>query len=281
VARMAANDYGKSGIRLTKVVRGADSQSLIEMRVDLRLGGDFEGVYTRADNSLCIPTDTMKNTVYVLAREHDIDSPEAFAGIVAAHFVERFSHVDQAEVGITQTLWTRIIAHGAPHAHAFARAGTAERTGLALARREGPPSVSGGFTDLKVLKTTGSGFSGFLKDPYTTLRETSDRILATSIDATWQFSSPHPDYNGVAEKALRVIPETFALHDSASAQHTLFAMGESFLAAAPEVASVSLRLPNEHRLLVDLGPFHLANENVIFVATSEPHGVITGTVGRE
>jgi urate oxidase len=132
-----------------------------------------------------------------------------------------------------------------------------------------------------VIKTTGSGFSGFLRDAFTTLRETEDRLLATSIDAVWDFQKPDPDFNGTFEVACRVIPRTFALHQSRSVQQTIYAMGEALLAAAPALRAVSFTLPNRHRLAVNLEPFHLGNENEIFVATSEPFGVISGTVARE
>jgi urate oxidase len=281
VVRLTDNDYGKSGVRLTKVVREGATQSLYEMKVDMRLGGDFERIYTRADNSLCIPTDTMKNTVYALARRESFDSPEAFGSILAAHFVESFAQVAWAEVAIEQTLWERIRVDGVPHPHAFSGAGSTRRTSLARRERGAGELIRGGLAGLEVIKTTGSRFSGFLVDEFTTLRGTEDRILATSIDATWDIPAPGADYNAAFETALRVIPRAFALHDSHSVQETIFAMGEALLAEAPAISSVSFRLPNRHRLAVDLGAFRMANANDIFVATSEPFGLISGTVARE
>lgn len=281
MVRLTDNDYGKGGVRLTKVVRDGATHTLCEMKVDIRLGGDFERIYTEGDNSLCIPTDTMKNTVYAFAHRESFDSPESFGSLLASHFVEGFEQVTWAEAAIEQTLWERIRVDGSPHPHAFSGAGSARRTSLARSERGGAGiRIRGGIAGLEVIKTTGSRFSGFLVDEFTTLRETEDRILATSIDATWDFAAPDADFNGAFETARRVIPQAFALHDSHSVQETIFAMGEALLAEAPALSSVSFSLPNRHRLAVNLEPFRMTNANDIFVPTSEPFGLISGTVAR-
>ena len=190
MARLTENNYGKSSVRLTKVIRNGATHGLFEMTVGILLGGAFERVYTHGDNSPCIPTDTMKNTVYALARTHDFDSPESFARLLSTHFVESFTQVAWAETSIEQTLWERIPVNGAPHSHAFTGAGSARRTCRVRCERGAKTGISGGIAGLEVIKTTGSGFSGFLKDRFTTLRETEDRLLATSIDAVWDFLGP-------------------------------------------------------------------------------------------
>jgi urate oxidase len=281
MARLADNSYGKSGVRITKVVRTGPTHTLYEFEVQVTLGGEFGAVYTRGDNSSCIPTDTMKNTVYALSHAREFHSPEEFAGILASHFVEHFPQVQWAEVSILQTLWSRISVGGRPHEHAFAREDSAGRTGVVRRERSGRVSVRGGLRGLEVIKTTRSGFDDFLVDPYTTLKGTTDRIFATSIDATWELPAAPVDYNRAFGEARRVIPEAFATHDSRSVQQTLYAMGEALLARVPEISSVSFSLPNRHRIPVDLAPFGMSNANEIFVATREPFGVINGTVARE
>ena len=281
MARLTENSYGKSDVRITKVVRTGPTHTLYEFAVQVTLGGDFDAVYTRGDNSPCVPTDTMKNTVYALSHSREFHSPEEFARILATHFIDYFPQVQWAEVSILQTLWSRISVGGRPHEHAFAREDSAARTGRVRCRRGVADSVDGGLQGLEVIKTTRSGFDGFLVDPYTTLKGTTDRILATSIDAAWVLPSAPVDYNRVFELARRVIPEAFATHDSKSVQQTLYAMGEALLAQVPEISSVSFSLPNRHRIPVDLAPFGMSNPNEIFVATREPFGVIKGTVARE
>jgi len=132
-----------------------------------------------------------------------------------------------------------------------------------------------------LIKTTRSSFDGFLKDPYTTLSETNDRIFATIVDAEWDYGNRQPDFNASFETARQTILEVFATHDSRSVQQTLYAMGEALLARVPEIDTVSFVMPNQHRILVNLQPFGLSNENEIFTATSEPFGLIKGTVTRE
>ncbi len=281
MARLADNSYGKSRVRLTKVVRAGETHSLLELTVAIALGGEFERIYTHGDNSPCIPTDTMKNTVYALAKRTSVDCAEDFGRILAVYFLESFSHVDWAEISMEQSLWSRIEVDGTPHAHAFQRAGSETRTAFVREKRGGTPLIRGGLTGLDVIKTTRSAFDGFLKDKYTTLPETKDRIFATIVDASWDFGTQPADFNAVFETARQTILEVFATHDSQSVQQTLYAMGETILARVPEIDSVSFTMPNQHRILVNLQPFGLSNENEIFTATSEPYGLIKGTVTRE
>ncbi|HET6452696.1 MAG TPA: urate oxidase [Spirochaetia bacterium] len=294
MTRLADNSYGKCGVRLTKVSRAGAQHVLQEYTVQVALGGAFGAVYTDGDNSSCIPTDTMKNTVYALARTNEFDCPEAFAGILSDHFL-RFDQVAWAEVSIDEQGWSRITVDGAAHPHSFTRQGSGVRT--ARVRRErGASSHWGGIRGLEVLKTTRSSFTGFFKDRFTTLPESTDRIFATAVDAEWEYAAGQAGAGraggaapnggagtlaGTFEAARAALLETFALHDSASVQQTLYAMGEALLARCPLVRSVSLRMPNQHRLLVNLAPFGLENRNEIFVATSEPYGQINGTVSRE
>jgi urate oxidase len=244
------------------------------------LGGGFERVYTDGDNSPCIPTDTMKNTIYALAKQRDFDSPESFAALITGHFIDGFAHVAWAEAAVEQDLWQRISVGGAAHPHAFTRAGSGARTASVRRERSGPVRVSGGLCGLEVIKTTGSGFSGFLKDRFTTLAETDDRILATKVDASWTYSSLGAARAGTYDEAREAILEVFATHDSRSVQQTLYAMAEAVLARLPEITSISLSLPNQHRILANLGPFGMSNANEVFIITSEPFGVITATVTR-
>lgn len=48
--------------------------------------------------------------------------------------------------------------------------------------------IYSGIKDMKVLKTTQSGFEGFLKDHFTTLQETKDRVFCTSVYARWRYN---------------------------------------------------------------------------------------------
>jgi urate oxidase len=281
------NRYGKSRVRLVKVRRphwgagapGVDDvpHEIVDLTIDVQLEGDFDRVYVDGDNSPCIATDTMKNTVYALARHDPIDHVETFAGRLAAHFLD-MAAVTRARISASEYRWDRVDVGGRPHPHAFAQPGGEQWTAVVTRDARGETIVSG-LTNLVVLKTTDSSFSGFPRDRYTTLPETEDRILATSITAAWTY---RPGTTGFAarDRIRRALVETFAAHTSRSVQQTLYAMGEAALAACDDVTDVTLTLPNRHHLLVDLKPFGLDNPNEIFVATDQPFGLIEATVKR-
>jgi urate oxidase len=284
---LAWNRYGKSRVRLVKVRRahrgaGApgvddDLHSIVDLTIDVQLEGAFDRVYVGGDNSPCIATDTMKNTVYALARQDPIDHVETFAGRLAGHFLD-MSAVTRARIGAVEHRWDRVSVDGRPHPHAFAQPGGEQWTAVVTRDAQGETVVSG-LTNLVVLKTTDSGFAGFPRDRYTTLPETEDRILATSVTATWTYRAGTTDF-AARDRIRRALVETIAAHKSRSVQQTLYAMGEAALAACADVTDITLTLPNRHHLLVDLKPFGLDNPNEVFVATEQPFGLIEATIRR-
>jgi len=277
---LAQNSYGKSRVRLVKVERGGGSHEVFDLTVDIALEGNFEEAHTTGDNSLLYATDTMKNTVYALARQGPVDPPEAFGLRLARHLLERVPHVQRVHVSLAQHPWARLQVDGRDHPTAFRRAGEERRVARVSATRESA-GVEAGVEEMVVLKTAQSGFSGFMRDDLTTLRETDDRLFATAVRAVWRFNREDVDWNASWSEARRALLESFAEHDSLSVQHTLFAMGQAVLDRRDEVDEVSLSLPNKHHLLVDLSPFGLDNPNEVFVSTTEPYGLIEATVVRE
>jgi urate oxidase len=271
------NRYGKSGVRLVKVRRGADSHDLVDLTLDIALEGAFERVYLDGDNSGCLATDTMKNTVYAFARRDPIDHAESFISRLAEYFSSK-SGVSLVRIEAAEHPWVRLAAGGRPDPHAFARAGDEEWTSV-VTREAGGASITSGLRGLVVMKTADSAFAGFPRDRYTTLPDTRDRILATSITAAWRYA---PGFSDFAQRsAVRAaLLETFAAHRSESVQQTLYAMGAAALAACGGVVDIQLSLPNRHHLLVDLTPFGLDNPNEVFVATEQPFGLIEARVAR-
>ncbi|WP_437581504.1 factor-independent urate hydroxylase [Sorangium sp. So ce887] len=275
---LVQNSYGKSRVRLVKVRRADGRHELTDIDVDIQLEGDFDDAYTRGDNSKVLPTDTMKNTVYALAKGHPVEPIEDFGVVLAEHFLGT-APTRRARVSIAENVWSRIDAGGAPHRHAFFRAG-AERRTAEITAAPGGVEIASGIADLLVLKTTGSAFSGFPRDKYTTLKETEDRILSTLILARWRAAARDQAPTATWERVRRALLETFAEQHSVSVQHTIHALGEAVFAACPAVDELSLSLPNKHCLLVDLSPFGFVNDNEIFVPVDEPHGLIHATMKR-
>jgi urate oxidase len=280
-ARLLDNSYGKSAVRLTKVRRDSAGgrHELIELEVAIALEGDFETAHRRGDNSKVLPTDTMKNTVYALAKDHPLDTIEEFGLHLARHFVSTQPQVSRARVSIASMNWTRAVVQGREHPHCFVK-GSEERAVCAVTVWRMGTAVESGFDGLVLLKTTDSAFAGFPRDRYTTLKDTDDRIFATSVWARWEYASSEPDFAGARAAIRTAMLETFAGHHSLSVQQTLYAMGEAALGASAAISRIRISMPNQHRILVDLSPLGLANQNEVFVTTSEPYGLIEATVGR-
>jgi urate oxidase len=273
------NNYGKSRVRLMKVARKGDWHSIQETTVKIALEGDFEEAHTVGDNSKVLPTDTMKNTVYALAHQTtEIEEIEIFALRLAKHFLKHNLQVSRVTIEIAEHDWTRM-SNGEPHPHSFIKSSDEKRTTIIKATREGA-SVESGVVDLIVLKTTKSGFVGFIKDQYTTLPEATDRIFATSIKANWLYANPDAATGETWRSARQTIIETFAAHDSLSVQHTLYAMGQAVLEKFAGITEISLSLPNIHYLPVDVSRFGFENDNRIFLPTDEPHGLIEARLSR-
>jgi len=265
------NRYGKSRVRLVKVRRQRHQHELVDLTIDVQLEGAFEAVYVDGDNSDCLATDTMKNTVYALARHDPIDHMESFAMRLAEHFIAKPA-VANVRISVVEQRWDRLAAH------AFVQAGGEQWT-AGVTRDAARTTIIAGLANLVVLKTTDSAFAGFPRDEYTTLPETDDRILATSVTATWTYRPGASDFSA-REHIRTALLDTFAGHHSLSVQHTLYAMGEAVLAACADVVSITLTMPNRHHLLVDLTPLGMDNPNEIFVATDQPFGLIEATITR-
>jgi urate oxidase len=251
----------------------------LEWTVHILFEGDFAAAYAHADNSLILPTDTMKNTVYSLARNSSAAAPEDFAKELAVYFLAHNPQVSSVNVEIHEKPWEHLIVEGREHPTTFRQDGLELRTALIVATR-GEMIVRSGLRNLVVMKTANSGFSAFKRDQLTTLRDTSDRLLGTSIRADWTYKEPARDFHALRTAIRDTLLVTFAGHHSLSVQHTLYAMGEAALQFVPEVLDIKLTMPNIHCLLVDLSSFGQDNPNEIFVPIDEPHGTIEAKLRR-
>jgi urate oxidase len=254
--------YGKSEVRLLRVNRGPETDEILDLSVSIALRGDFGASYTDGDNSAVLTTDAQKNTVFAFADRYGVESPEAFARLLAEHFTASVGSVTQARVRVERYPWDRVAGRS------FARSGGYVRTATVTT---GDP-VEGGLRGLTLLNTAGSEFRGFLRDEYTTLAETGDRILATDVDASWRYATDPPSWDAAFEAARDELIGAFAGTYSHSLQQTLFAMGRAVLERLPEVAEIRLVLPNKHH-------FEQGSHDVYY-ASDRPYGLIEGTVTR-
>lgn len=281
--RLGPNQYGKAESRLVRITRDGGTHHIKDLCVSVALSGAMEEVHRSGSNAGLLPTDTMKNTVYAFAQEHGVPSAEDFAALLARHFVTGQEAVHRARVRVEEYAWDRIAAPGAG-AHSFVRRGQETRAAQ-VTHGEGGAEVLSGLRGLTVLNSTGSEFHGFVRDRYTTLEETRDRVLATSVTAVWRHSGTGsaPDwdrsYAGIRERLL----QAFAGTHSYSLQQTLYAMGERVVEGGG-IEEIRLSLPNRHHFLVDLEPFGLENgtgEGAVYLAADRPYGLIEATVLRD
>jgi urate oxidase len=271
---LAENRYGKSRIRLMKVTRHDHGHDLREWTVQVLLKGDFDTAHLDGDNSKILPTDTMKNTVYSLARASKSTSMEEFAKELA-------DFLESAVINIESTLWTRLTVDGEPHPNAFMRGSNELQITNVERAQQSTFHVLSGLDDLVLLKTANSGFEGYIKDSLTTLPETKDRLFGTAVSAKWRYISVDLDFDAVRATLREAMLRTFANHDSKSVQQTLYAMAQSALEEIAEIDEIEITMPNKHCLLVDLSRFGQDNPNEIFVPTDEPHGYIEARVRRK
>jgi urate oxidase len=276
---LSLTSYGKSRIRLVQVSRRGDRHDVRDLTVAVAFEGEYDTSYTDGDNRDVLPTDTMKNTVYALAARDGAGEPEAFGLMLGRHFIERNPKLSRVSVDLLDHGWSRIANGAREHGQAFVRRGPEARTARVVTDRSGAAAVAG-ITDLIIMKTSRSAFAGFPRDEFTTLPETTDRLLATALTATWSYRDTEVEFGPVFRTVRTALLDAFALHDSLSVQHTLYAMAEVVLDSIDFVESISLEMPNRHHIPIDLTRFGMENRNEIFVATEEPHGLIKATLSR-
>ena len=280
MAKLGGNRYGKSRVRLSRITRHGDRHEFSEWKVQVLLEGDFESSYTQADNRKVLPTDTMKNTVYYVARGSKAATIEEFAMELGDYLLANNGQVSGVMVEIEERAWERLVLDGVPEDTTFKLNGDEVQTVSAVRDRGREWSIASGVDGLTILKTTKSAFTGYIKDKLTTLKPATDRIFGTRATVSWDYTQAAIDFAEVRSRISAALLRTFADHHSMSVQHTLFDMGKAALEAAPEIARIHLTMPNLHHLLADLSSFGLDNPNHIFVPIDEPHGYIEATVER-
>ena len=279
MAHLSKSSYGKGAVRVKKVIKHQDYHEVKEFSVQIICEGDFEKAHLDGDNTLVLPTDTQKNTVYILAKDEAIESIESFGLALTSHFLKGNDQFTAVEVHIVQTIWEQIPANFVLHPYAYQKKGGAEWI-TTVRRTKDNVSVQSGIQNMEILKTTYSGFSDFKTDAFTTLKDTDDRMLATNLTANWDYDGTNIDFEKVRKGVINQLLVTFSDHKSLSVQHTLYAMGEAALEASLNIREIHIEMPNKHNLLFDLSKFDRSNDNEIFIVTEEPYGLIKGSVCR-
>jgi urate oxidase len=276
---LGANQYGKAEVHVVRVTRDTARHEIEDLSVTSQLRGDFDAAHRIGDNTNVVATDTQKNTIFAFAKD-GIGAPEQFLLRLGKHFTDEFPWVSGGRWAAEKYSWRRIHVGDEQQPHSFVRGGTEIRTAVVV-RAGDDVSVISGLTDLAVLNSTDSEFVGYPKDRYTTLPETMDRILATSVTSHWRYNTLDVDYDESFARVRDILLETFAVTYSKALQQSMFAMGTKVLEERAEIAEIRFSMPNLHHFVVDLAPFGLENPNEVFYAADRPYGLIEATIERE
>lgn len=276
---LGPNQYGKAESRVVRIYRDSPRHEIRDVNVSTSLRGDFADAHVTGDQAKVLPTDTQKNTCFAFAKQKGIGQIEDYALDLGRHFVDDIESVNAARIEVDEYAWDRVVVGGQEHDHAWVRRGGEVRT-TTVTVEAGSTKVVSGVRDLTMLKSTGSEFSGYLKDEYTTLAETRDRVLATSLTARWRYAEIDLPWGRAYDDVRRIVVERFAQVHSHALQQTLWEMGKDVLEAHPEIVEIELSAPNKHHFLVDLAPFGIDNRGEVFHAADRPYGLIECTVTR-
>ncbi|CUR56785.1 Uricase [metagenome] len=281
---LGPNQYGKAENRVVRVFRDTLRHEIRDLNVSTSLRGDFRDAHVTGDQAGILPTDTQKNTAFAFAKQKPLGAIEDYAVNLATHLMRQTPLANGARVGVEEFEWQRITVDGKGHDHSFVRGGQGTRNTIVTVESTEAGStthVVSGIDGLVVAKTTGSEFRGFLKDEYTTLQETDDRILATSLVARWRYAHNEVDWDSAYASIKGILLERFATIHSHALQETLYGMGKAVLETHPAVAEIKFSAPNKHHFLVDLSPFGTENPGEVFLAADRPYGLIEASVVRD
>ncbi len=279
MATLRTNRYGKQCVRVLRKHVDGDTQSITEINADVLLEGSFERSYLSDDNSQIVATDTCKNTIIALAHQHLGPCIEDFAIVLAQHFLETHLQVDRVCIELREFAWQRLTVDGRPASHSFQAAAGGQPFTELVATRDGSTHRSG-IRKLVILNSTNSAFTGFDHTAFTTLPDANDRILSTELAAAWRWGISATGFSETNRRIRESLLAIFAKNFSPSVQRTLFEMGEAALADAPEIAEISLSMPNKHYFTANLDALGLANPNLTFLPADDPHGQIEATISR-
>ncbi len=274
------HQYGKAESRLVRIVRDRPRHEIRDLNVSTSLRGPFEPAYLTGDQSNVLPTDTQKNTAYAFAKSKGVGTIEQFGLDMARHFVHEVDPVEGARIEIEEFAWERAVVDDAEHDHTWMRKGQEVRTAAVTVDATGEYVIAG-LKDLTILKSTGSEFSGFLVDEYTTLAETHDRIMATALDVKWRYDGIGHAWDPIYNDVKKIMVKEFATLQSLALQQTLWHMGTAVLTAYPQIAEIRLKAPNKHHFDYDIGRFGIENQNEVFIAADRPYGLIEATITRD
>jgi urate oxidase len=226
MAKTGENRYGKSRVRLSRITRHGDRHDFNEWTVRVLLEGDFESSFTEADNSKILPTDTMKNTVYSVARGSKAATIEEFAMELGDYLLDNNPQVSKVSVEIEEKAWERMIVDGAPEPTTFKLGGPeCTRCAPCATRDASGPSLRASMGcdsedhQVRIHRLHQRQADHAQAGDRSHLRH--QRHGHVGVCGHWP-----PDYALVRAALIAALLKEFAAHHSMSVQHTLFDMGK-------------------------------------------------------
>nr|AZL94727.1 uricase [Nephromyces sp. MMRI] len=280
--------YGKFNVNVFRVNKNrvAPFHEVLDIDTEIVLEAGFIEAYTVGDNSNILPTDTMKNFLYVVAQKGEYESVEDFGIAGVRAFLAEHSYLHKATLILSRNIWDRLTVAGQDHPHAFKGVGPEKEVARVIGTRGGDIKVYSTIYGMKLLKTTQSGFEGFYVDRYTTLPPTQDRLFATAVEATYEYSDlPEGKFQAIRERVRRCFIEEFSGPPpkgaySKSVQETECEMALRALKEIPNLTRFEMVLPNIHHFKFNLAQFSLPNDNEVFFRNEGASGKIHCIVTR-
>jgi urate oxidase len=236
--------------------------NLLACEVDVEVFGDeFLPAYTHGDNSMVVATDSMKNFIIRESLAYPGATLEGLLHFLGAGFARTYPQLHTLTLTGREIPFVPAVVpageHFQPGGNVFSlEPGDRAVASVSIARQGDQTTVTGhecGITGINLMKLTGSAFTSFVRDGYTTLPERGDRPLFISMDVAWQYTDPDDMLDlsrrrYVPPEQMRdLLAATFHDFVSESIQHLLYEMGRRALERFPPLAQIQFAALNRTR----------------------------------
>ena len=269
---------------------------LFAFEVDIEVfGNSFLPAYTRGDNTNVVATDSMKNFVLQQALTFEGSTLEEFLVLLGHRFLHTYAQMERLQLTIRELPFTAVPVHQDGQASFGASDRLFSRShsdfswaSIDFARTDADSVITAhrcGRLGFELFKVTGSAFTHFVRDEYTTLPERVDRPLFIALDVFWKYTDPAPladpqHTHYVPPEQMRDLVQ--AIHHefvSESIQHLVYEMGQRILDRFPQIAEVSFEAQNRTR---DLVVKSSTDERVkVYTDPFPAYGIIKLTLNRD
>lgn len=276
---LSSHSYGASHIPLLRITRRGDRHDLRDLVIGVGVEGDVADAFTRGDNALLLPSDTLRNTAHAIARDETLAEIEHIGMALAGHFMSHQPQFTRVRIDLAEQPWARLPVGGRAQGQAFTTSNSERRTAVVTSNGS-RMSVVAGLDDFTIMKTGGAAFEGYLADQFTTVASAPERVLSVTAAASWTYVHDEVPF-GVTWHAIRqLLIEAFVEHHSRSAEHTAHAMADMVLASYVDVGDVTVRLRQRSLPLVELEKFGIENGRVLFQPEEAPELTADVTLSR-